>query len=244
MGNPKALVHLGGERMTKAEADARPERLPFDARRARARPDRRRALGVGDRRPASDGRARGRRGLGPHRRASTTSTRSTSSCGARAGRGRDRVLHGRSTSSRPTCTTRSSRSCARTSAAPTSTCRRSPAGWTTCRTPSTSSSRTRSGSAPNVFAIDQDPDGVTVHFKTESGRFSDARRLRDRHGPLLRAAHDRDHHALLARQAARHPPAQLPRLDEDPVPGRATASGRTRTASSAAARSPSCRSAG
>jgi monoamine oxidase len=24
----------------------------------------------------------------------------------------------------------------------------------------------------NVFAIDQDPDGVTVHFKTESGRFS------------------------------------------------------------------------
>ncbi len=25
----------------------------------------------------------------------------------------------------------------------------------------------------NVFAIDQDPDGVTVHFKTESGRFSE-----------------------------------------------------------------------
>ncbi len=40
--------------------------------------------------------------------------------------------------------------------------------------------RTRSASAPNVFAIDQDPDGVTVHYKTESGRFQVARRLRDR----------------------------------------------------------------
>ena len=29
MGNPKALVHLGGQRMTKAEADADPSRLPF-----------------------------------------------------------------------------------------------------------------------------------------------------------------------------------------------------------------------
>ena len=29
MGNPKALVHLGGQRMTKAEADANPSRLPF-----------------------------------------------------------------------------------------------------------------------------------------------------------------------------------------------------------------------
>jgi monoamine oxidase len=30
MGNPKTLVHIGGERMTVAEADAQPERLPFD----------------------------------------------------------------------------------------------------------------------------------------------------------------------------------------------------------------------
>jgi monoamine oxidase len=29
MGNPRGLVHLGGQRMTKAEADANPERLPF-----------------------------------------------------------------------------------------------------------------------------------------------------------------------------------------------------------------------
>ena len=28
--------------------------------------------------------------------------------------------------------------------------------------------------------IDQDADGVTVHYKTEAGRFSVARRLRDR----------------------------------------------------------------
>ena len=30
MGNPKALVHLGGIQMTKAEADADPSRLPFE----------------------------------------------------------------------------------------------------------------------------------------------------------------------------------------------------------------------
>ena len=29
MGNPKGLVHLGGQRMTKQEADADPARLPF-----------------------------------------------------------------------------------------------------------------------------------------------------------------------------------------------------------------------
>jgi monoamine oxidase len=29
MGNPKALVHLGGERMTREEADREPDRLPF-----------------------------------------------------------------------------------------------------------------------------------------------------------------------------------------------------------------------
>ena len=30
MGNPKALVHLGGTRLTRAEADLDPSRLPFD----------------------------------------------------------------------------------------------------------------------------------------------------------------------------------------------------------------------
>ena len=30
MGNPKALVHLGGQRMTRAEADSDPSRLPFE----------------------------------------------------------------------------------------------------------------------------------------------------------------------------------------------------------------------
>ena len=30
MGNPKALVHLGGQRMTKEEADRHPDRLPFE----------------------------------------------------------------------------------------------------------------------------------------------------------------------------------------------------------------------
>src|SRR5262245_55675667 len=30
MGNPKGLVHVGGERMTIAEAQRSPERMPFD----------------------------------------------------------------------------------------------------------------------------------------------------------------------------------------------------------------------
>ena len=30
MGNPKTLVHIDGQRMTSAEADAEPERLPFE----------------------------------------------------------------------------------------------------------------------------------------------------------------------------------------------------------------------
>ena len=30
MGNPKGLVYIGGERMTAAEANEHPERLPFD----------------------------------------------------------------------------------------------------------------------------------------------------------------------------------------------------------------------
>ena len=67
MGNPKALVHIGGMRMTKEEADREPERLPFTVDGARARPERRRALGVDHRRPAGDGRQRGRRGVGAHR---------------------------------------------------------------------------------------------------------------------------------------------------------------------------------
>ena len=70
-----------------------------------------------------------------------------------------------------------------------------------------------------VHAIDQDADSVTVHFKTEAGRYSVTRRLRDRHAPVLGAAPGRGHDAVLAREAARDPAAQLLGLDEDPVPG-------------------------
>ena len=70
-----------------------------------------------------------------------------------------------------------------------------------------------------VFAIDQEPGAVTVHYKTEAGRYRARRRLRDLHRAVLRPADDRDGPALLARQAAGDPPAQLPRLDQDPVPG-------------------------
>ncbi len=70
-----------------------------------------------------------------------------------------------------------------------------------------------------VFAIDQDPDSVTVHFQTEAGRFSERGDYAVCTIPfsVLRPIEMLD--ALLARQAARHPPAQLPRVDQDPVPG-------------------------
>jgi monoamine oxidase len=45
------------------------------------------------------------------------------------------------------------------------------------------------------------------------------RRLRDRHAPVLGAPPDRDHDPVLAREAARDPPAQLLRLDQGALPG-------------------------
>ena len=70
-----------------------------------------------------------------------------------------------------------------------------------------------------VHAIDQDADGVTVHYKTEAGRF----RERGDYGiiaipfSVLRSVETLT--PVLTGEAARHPAAQLPRLDEDPVPG-------------------------
>ena len=56
-------------------------------------------------------------------------------------------------------------------------------------------------------------------LQDRGGSIPGARRLRDRDGAVLGAALDRGAAAVLARQAARDPAAQLPRLDEDPVPG-------------------------
>ncbi len=85
MGNPKGLVHIGGQRMTVAEANADPSRLPFDL----AEDERGRTAddlwedAIGDLRAMVD-----RRATSPGRRscATTTSTRSTSSCASGAGR--------------------------------------------------------------------------------------------------------------------------------------------------------------
>ena len=70
-----------------------------------------------------------------------------------------------------------------------------------------------------VRAIDQTDADVTVHYKTEAGRFSitadycvcalpfPCLRTIELGRPFSRA------------EAARHPPAELPRVDQDPVPG-------------------------
>jgi monoamine oxidase len=70
-----------------------------------------------------------------------------------------------------------------------------------------------------VHAIDQGADSVTVHYRTGAGSYSGHRRLRDLHDPVLGAAPHRGPDAVLPREAARDPSAQLPRLDQDPVPG-------------------------
>ena len=102
MGNPKALVHIGGQRMTAEEAAPAAGSAAVRARRARARPDDRRALGGGDARPPRAARRGGRAPAGPRSSASTTSTRSASSSSTRASpRARSRCTAS-STSSRPT----------------------------------------------------------------------------------------------------------------------------------------------
>ena len=70
-----------------------------------------------------------------------------------------------------------------------------------------------------MFAIDQDPDSVTVHYKTEAGRFSERGDYAVCTLPFSVLRSVEMHHALLAREAARDPAAELPRLDQDPVPG-------------------------
>ena len=59
MGNPNGLVHVGGRRMTVAEANADSSTPPLRPGRSGARPDRRRAVGGGHRRVPRDGRGRG-----------------------------------------------------------------------------------------------------------------------------------------------------------------------------------------
>ena len=68
-----------------------------------------------------------------------------------------------------------------------------------------------------VRSIEQDADGVKLHCRIGPDRRHVRRRLRDLHGAVLRAAADRGD--VLAREGARDPAAQLPRVDQDPAPG-------------------------
>ena len=63
MGNPKGIVYVGGERMTAAEANEHPERLPFNLAADRARPIGRFSVAGRDRRHQGDGRQRRRPGV-------------------------------------------------------------------------------------------------------------------------------------------------------------------------------------
>ena len=141
MGNPKTLVHIDGQRMTVAEADANPDRLPFDLadhekgktwtqlwneatsefreqlRAGRPGVARRPAARV---RPVLDPRVPGHARLlrGRHRAVRRDELpRVEHERGRRRAAARDR----RHAASR--------------------TCRRSPAAWTSCRAPSTSNAR-------------------------------------------------------------------------------------------------------
>ena len=139
MGNPKGLVHVGGVRMTMAEANARPG--------ARCHSTVADAASVGGprtscgRRPSATCARRWRRRA---RRPGTTSSREYDQYSLYEflrsegwSRRRHRVLRGHELRRGGHAQRASSRCCARTSAAPTSTCRRSRAAWTAARTRST-----------------------------------------------------------------------------------------------------------
>ena len=104
--------------------------------------------------------------------------------------------------------------------APMSTCRRSSAAWIGCPTRSTRELQQEVRFGAEVRAIDQADDGVTVHFKTEAGRVPrQPATTAICTLPFSVPADRRARPTVLAREDARHPPAQLPRVDQDPVPG-------------------------
>ena len=84
MGNPKALVHIGGQRMTVAEADADPDRLPFDLADHEQGQTWTRAVERGHAASSARSTSRAARSRSTICSASTTSTRSASSCACAA----------------------------------------------------------------------------------------------------------------------------------------------------------------
>ena len=193
---PFVMDNPQGARLCRRPADDAPSRptptraLGFELAEHERGRTLRRAVGRGHRRRARAGRARRARRAGTRSPPSTTSysLRDFLASARACPRARSRSTAS-STSVEANMTNASSRSCARTSAAPTWTCRRSSAAWTACRTRSPRSCRPHPLRRRRVRALDQDADGVTVHFQTEAGRWSGARRLRALHDPVLGAAH-------------------------------------------------------
>ena len=92
-------------------------------------------------------------------------------------------------------------------------------------------------------AIEQDDHTVTVHYRTGSGQVHGHRRLRDLRDPVLGAARHRDRGPAFSREKQK----AIRELNYNAstkilLPGPAARSGSARTASSAAPRSPTCRS--
>ena len=188
MGNPKGLVHIGGQRMTAEEANADPTRLRFAARRPRAGPQRRRALGGGHGELGAMVETRRRRRLGRDRPRVRPVLALRVPAHEGLVRGRHRVLR-RHELRRGGHAQRGRRDPARgPRQGATSTCRRSSAAWTGCRTRSTASSSRRCGSGAEVLAIDQDPTVGDGPLQDRGGPLPDPRRLRDLHGAVLGAA--------------------------------------------------------
>jgi Raf kinase inhibitor-like YbhB/YbcL family protein len=158
MGNPRALVHLGGQRMTKAEATrpaGSPSRFEHASRTA--------AFRGGDR--AASGVRRGA-GVGPHH--PRLDRYSLYEFLGRLVQG-DRVLHGYQL---PRDMHNSLVEILREELGGAYVDMQEIAGGMD-QLPNAFYAQlqdeVRFGA--NVFALDQDPNGVTVHFKTEAGRF-------------------------------------------------------------------------
>ena len=244
MGNPRALVHVGGAADDhRGGARATPRRLPFDARRAGARPAR--PTSCGRRRSATCARWSSRSGdggLGRDRARLRPVLACTSSCAQRLVDGRDRVLRGHELR-RGGHAQRARRGAAR---GPRRRVRRH-AGDRGRHGPPAATRSTRSSSdevrlGAEVFAIDQDPDGVTVHYKTEAGRFTGRGDYAICTLPFSVLRTVEVTHGLLRRASSARSGSSTTTPRRRSCSRSASASGRPTTASSAARRSPTCRS--
>ena len=245
MGNPKALVHLGGDADDHGGGDREPGRLPFTVADARARPQRGRAVGGGHRRPAGDGRQRGRP------RPGSTSSREYDQYSLYEflrfkGWSRGAIEYYAVMNFVEADMHNALVEVLREDLGGAYVDMQEIAGGMDGLPNAFYAElqdEVRLGA--EVFAIDQDPDGVTVHYKTEVGPVQRARRLRHRDPAVPGAADGRGHSSRSRRPSSGRSASSTTTPRPRSCSRSATASGRTDDGILRRRRpSPTCRSGG